>query len=95
MILVLFLLSACVAANSDTQKEPSNVIGNSSVESETQLEDASVATEKTQQSENEDSADNEAPKILIAYFSFYKNRVFAMKLYMADTRFLTVISAKQ
>lgn len=65
------------------------------VESEPQPGDASVATEKLQQPENEDSADNEAPKILVAYFSFYKNRVFAMKLYMTDTRFLTVISAKQ
>lgn len=65
------------------------------VESEPQPGDASVATEKLQQPENEDSADNEAPQILVSYFSFYKNRVFAMKLYMADTRFLTVISAKQ
>lgn len=75
IILVLFLLSACVAANSDTQKETSNVIGNSSAESEPQPGDASVATEKPQQTENENSADNEAPKILVAYFSWAENAV--------------------
>lgn len=42
IILVLFLLSAGVAANSDTQKETSNVIGNSSAESEPQPEEARI-----------------------------------------------------
>lgn len=74
-IILALLLSGCSAADNDTQKELSNVIGNSNEESEPQPEESSAVIEKPQQTDNEDSVDNETRKILVAYFSWAENAV--------------------
>lgn len=95
IVLVMLLLSACSAADNDTQKEPLNVIGDSNVESKSQPEESSAAIDEPQQTEREDSAGSETSRILIAYRDYRPQRCGNRKMaeWLEDSRLIRLYLA--